>query len=167
MTIISAALIGIVTVINFVNLPILTEDELIVKPTNSLFNLAQIDPMRRFDRFWHNTTINTSIQQNSTTITVERKNLSSSHYLKVFTNSKSIVGTITLNNRKLINLNDAETSLDLAPRLIKGVNLIEIVGNYSPHSANVTIQFSGVGNSVTQQSSGSGILQHKLIIDVR
>lgn len=167
MNLISATLIGIVTIINLINLPIVLNRELIVKPTNSLVNLAQIDPMRRFDQFWHNRTVNTSVQQNSTSITLDSRNLSSSHYLKVITNSQKITGTITVNNRKLISLNNPETSLDLAPRLVKGINTIEIAGNYSPSNANVTIQFSGIGNTVTQQSSGSGILQHKLIIDVR
>ncbi|AFZ37514.1 hypothetical protein Sta7437_4037 [Stanieria cyanosphaera PCC 7437] len=167
MNLISATLIGIVTIINLINLPVVLNRELIVKPTNSLVNLAQIDPMRRFDQFWRNQTVNTSVQQNSTTITLDSRNLSSSHYLKIITNSTKITGTITVNDRKLISLNSSETSLDLAPRLVKGMNTIEIVGNYSPSNANVTIQFSGVGNSITQQSSGSGILQHKLIINVR
>jgi hypothetical protein len=167
MNLISATLIGIVTIINLINFPVVVDRALTVQPTNNLFNVAQLNTMGRFDQFWHNRTVNTSVQQNSTTITLDSRNLSSSHYLKVITNSQKITGTITVNDRKLISLNSSETSLDLAPRLVKGMNTIEIIGNYSPSNANVTIQFSGIGNSITQQSSGSGILQHKLIINVR
>jgi hypothetical protein len=164
-------LAGLIAIVTTINVSSAIAGELAIKQNNSLFKVTQQDVMGRFDEFWRNrttsTSTSTSIQQQSTRITVDSRNLSRSHYLKVITSGQNLTGTITVNKRQRSKLTPPETALDLAPYLTKGTNVIEIYGDYSPNNASITLQFFGAGNSVSQQSSGSGTLNHQLIIDVR
>jgi hypothetical protein len=87
--------------------------------------------------------------------------------LKVDASNAQLNGHITINENRIIKLTNKQESINLSPYLFRGKNIIEISGSYSPQNSRITIEFSGTGNQITQQTSGSGILKHTLIVEVR
>jgi hypothetical protein len=108
-----------------------------------------------------------SLQQQTTAITLESSNLKYPCLLKIDTQGSKINGQIIINSDVIISLDNTTEAINLSPYLSTGSNIIEISGDYSPSTAAIAVELSAVGNSVRQQSSGSGNLRHTLIINVR
>lgn len=76
-------------------------------------------------------------------------------------------GHIKIGTKVIQALKGTRTVVNLAPYLSKGTRTIDISGSYQPIRGAVRIEFSGAGTHVSQQSSGSGTLQHSLVVTVR
>ena len=77
---------------------------------------------------------------------------------------QSINGTLKVNGRVIQQLKQRSNQINLVPYLIRGNNKIEIVAEYYPSTASITVQLTSSTNSVTQQSSGTGKLNQTLEI---
>ncbi|MBE9170085.1 hypothetical protein IQ238_22035 [Pleurocapsales cyanobacterium LEGE 06147] len=111
---------------------------------------------------------NQSFQQQTTisTISIDRANLRQPQILNIDASAARLNGYIIINKNRTIELNSEQESINMSPYLFRGENIIEISGTYSPQNSRITIEFSGSGNQITQENSGSGILKHTLIINV-
>ena len=76
-------------------------------------------------------------------------------------------GHIKVGNTVIKALNGTRTSVNLTPYLSLGTKTIDISGRYQPARGSVRVEFAGAGTRVSQQSSGSGSLNHRLIVTVR
>jgi hypothetical protein len=147
---------------SFIHEDILNENDKIVTDNQG------IPIMNPFSNFW-NYQSNQSFQQQTTTsiISIDRENLRQPQMLKVETSGARLNGHITINKNRIIKLTEKQKSINISSYLFRGENIIEISGIYSPQNSQITIEFFGTGNQITQQTSGSGILKHMLIVNVR
>lgn len=76
-------------------------------------------------------------------------------------------GQVKLGNRVIQSLKGPRTVINLAPYLSIGTKTIEISGKYQPMRGAVRIEFAGPGTQVSQQSSGLGSFNHRLVVTVR
>jgi len=146
----------------------LIRDDFVNENDKIITNIQGIPIGNQFSNF-SNYQSNQSFQQQTTTstISIDRENLRQPQLLKVDASPARLNGHITNNKNRIIKLNNKQESINLSPYLFRGKNIIEISGTYSPQNSLITIEFSGTGNQITQQSSGSGILKQTLIINVR
>ena len=107
-------------------------------------------------------------QQQETSIDINSADLNSPHILTINsdTDNLSLNAQIKLNGQLLKTLTKS-TEINLSPLLKKGKNLINISGKYSPENATINVKLSGDSTQIDQQSSGSGILDQRLIIFVK
>ncbi|TVQ46436.1 MAG: hypothetical protein EA365_05390 [Gloeocapsa sp. DLM2.Bin57] len=75
-------------------------------------------------------------------------------------------GEIKVNGVKIQDIQNNITSVNLSPRLNRGMNRIEVGGEYQPLNSNVKIDFEGVSTSISQVISGSGNISYILSIMV-
>ena len=146
----------------------LIHDDLLNENDKIITNIQGIPIMNKLSNFW-NYQSNQSFQRQTTTstISIDRANLRQPQMLKVDASNAQLNGHITINENRIIKLTNKQESINLSPYLFRGKNIIEISGSYSPQNSRITIEFSGTGNQITQQTSGSGILKHTLIVEVR
>jgi hypothetical protein len=107
-----------------------------------------------------------NITKQQTTVSLNAANLKFPYILKVGGTGLHLRGKILLNGSTIEQLNNSSKQLDIAPLLTTGKNIIEILGNYSPSSSSIQVEFSGYGTSISQQSSGNGTIEHVLIVNV-
>lgn len=143
-------------------------DDILNEKDKFITNIQGIPLMNQFSNFW-NYQSNHSFQRQTTTstISIDRANLSQPQMLKLDASNARLNGHITINKNRTIKLAEKQKSINISPYLFRGENIVEISGTYYPQNSLITIEFSGSGNQVIQQSSGSGILKHTLIINVR
>jgi len=109
-----------------------------------------------------------STQAQETAITIDSASLGQPYILSLSASQGTqLTGQITLNGRVIQELKDNQASINLSPLLSKGRQEIKISGNYQPVQSSVKVEFSGPGTQVTQLTSGNGILNQTLIIDVQ
>lgn len=80
--------------------------------------------------------------------------------------SGSVTGQIKLGGKTIKTIASNTTELNLSSLLKKGVNVLEISGNYSPNSSSIKIEFAGSNTRISQQTGGNGKINQKLIINV-
>jgi hypothetical protein len=102
-----------------------------------------------------------------TAVTLNSTALKQPCWLTVSMVNGQLNGQIKIGTKVIQSLRGERTTVNLAPYLSKGTKTIAISGRYQPMRGAVRIEFSGPGNQVSQQSSGSGILNHSLVVTVR
>jgi hypothetical protein len=112
------------------------------------------------------------VQSNSnssqrTAVSLNSAALKQPSWLTVSMANGQLNGQIKIGTKVIQSLRGERTTVNLAPYLSKGTKTITISGRYQPMRGAVRIEFSGPGNQVSQQSSGSGILNHSLVVTVR
>jgi hypothetical protein len=81
-------------------------------------------------------------------------------------NEGNLTGEIKINGQKIQDLKGNETNINLSPQLKKGINRVEVIGQYNPVSSSVKIEFSGSSTSISQVTSGGDALNYNLVISV-
>ena len=101
-------------------------------------------------------------------INLDSANLGQPYILSVSaTSGTQLTGQITINGTVVKDLKDSSVELDVSPLLPKGTQTIKITGNYQPVESSVEIKLSGPGIEVSQQTSGNGIIDQTLIVNVQ
>ncbi len=109
-----------------------------------------------------------SFQRQETFISLESANIGQPYVLSISaTPGTQLTGQITLNDSVVQEFKDNQAEINLSPLLSKGRQKIKISGNYQPVQSSFQVKFSGPGTQVIQQTSGNGILNQTLIIDVQ
>ncbi len=112
-----------------------------------------------------NQLISETIQQ--TSVNISAANLGQPHLLKISgSGNKYLSGTIELNGKTITNLIGSSKEVNLSSYLRKGTNTIDIVGRYSPTYVSIKVEFSAPNTVVSQEASGQGILNQKIVIIV-
>lgn len=106
--------------------------------------------------------------QQQSAISLSAANIKQPHFLKITANGSQLTGEVKVDKKllKKIKSNNPE-AINLSPYLSVGKHIVEISGNYVPSSALISIEVSGPGVSMVQQSSGNGSLDHTLVINVQ
>ena len=108
-----------------------------------------------------------SQSRQETSVDVDLADLRQPHILKVSsTNNAYLTGNIKLNGKVIANLAGNGKEINLSSYLQKGVNVIDVSSQYSPIYATIKVEFSGPGTTVSQQTSGKGTLEQKIIVRV-
>lgn len=90
-----------------------------------------------------------------------------SYRLTVETTARSLNATLKIDGETIKTLTSASETITLSPYLsTAGSHTIEIVGSYSPSTANTQILLVGPGTRMSQQVSGSGRLRQTLRVSV-
>jgi hypothetical protein len=107
-----------------------------------------------------------NLSQQQTTLNLHSANLKHPYVLSVSTSGTQIRGQIVLDGKVLQLLRGDRQQINLSPYLTVGEHTVEISAIYAPASSAIRVEFSGVGTSMGQQTSGSGRLSHILVIQV-
>ncbi|MEM8723532.1 MAG: hypothetical protein AAGE84_30335 [Cyanobacteria bacterium P01_G01_bin.39] len=108
---------------------------------------------------------NISGQQAS--INVGLENLGRPFILKIETSSSPIDVRVKINEITIKKLNSGKNQLNLSPFLLMGKNVIEISTPYSLSLSSIKVELLGPNINVCQQTSGTGVLNHTLVVIVR
>lgn len=101
-------------------------------------------------------------------INLNSANLGQPYILSISaTSGTQLTGQITINGTVFKDLKDSSVEVDVSPLLAKGTQTIKITGNYQPVESSVEIKLSGPGIEVSQQTSGNGIIDQTLIVNVQ
>ena len=106
-------------------------------------------------------------QEQTVGLEIDRSDLSTPLWLKVKAVDSELNGVIELNGKLFQSLNPREHKVNLAPYLHQGTNVVKISGQYYPSHGSVQLELLGAGTQVSQQTSGDGDFQQKLMIEVR
>ena len=111
-------------------------------------------------------------QVQSTTVSLDRADLSQPHILRLqgSTNNAPVRMErveVKMNGKVIKTISNNSLELNLAPMMKAGRYEIEISGTSPRIEDTISINFTGKNNNFTQQSSGSGIINQKLVIDVQ
>ncbi len=106
-----------------------------------------------------------------TSISINRADLRQPHMLRVrseINNSAMRMERVEvkMNGRLLKSIANNALELNLAPMMTVGRYEVEVSG-ISPPDATISLNFTGPNTQVNQQSSGSGKINQRLMIDVR
>lgn len=110
-----------------------------------------------------------SSQVQETSITLDSENLREPYFLKI-TASPSLSylsGSVSCNGKIIHLLGNQMTKINLSPYLKQGRNKVVIVGRYSPSNTVVDIELVSANSQVTQSTSGSGLLNQSILIEVQ
>ncbi|WP_374873092.1 hypothetical protein [Pelatocladus sp. BLCC-F211] len=108
---------------------------------------------------------NSSDYQEST-INLSAVNLRHPHILSISTSGSQLQGNITLNGKVIRQIRGKRAYVNLSPYLSVGKHTVKISTRYSPASSSVNVKFSGFGINVTQETSGTGVLNYTLNVGV-
>ena len=109
-----------------------------------------------------------SSQSQQTKINLEHAELKQPHLLEISADpGVRLTGRVTVNGILVQELRSNRVSINLSPYLRGGRQTVEISGQYRPARASVQVEFSGPNTSITQQTSGSGQLNHVLVFDLQ
>lgn len=100
-------------------------------------------------------------------VTLNSAALKQPHRLTISSPNGQLSGQVKLDNRVIQSLRGPRTVVNLSPYLSIGTKTIEISGKYAPARGAVRIEFAGAGTQVSQQSSGLGSFNHRLVVTVR
>ena len=103
----------------------------------------------------------------SSSLTLSKANLSEPHILSITTSGKRLTGKVVINDKVTKKLYGNKIEFDLSPHLSVGKNTVEIDAGYAPASSNLEIEMNGPGSTVSQQSSGNGVVNSNLNIMVK
>lgn len=108
------------------------------------------------------------VQSQTTVISVDSTNMSQPYILRISApEGTQLTGQVTLNGRVITELKDNQTEINISPLLSKGTQTIKISGTYQPAQSSVKIEISGPNTQLSQETSGYGILDQSLIINVQ
>jgi hypothetical protein len=110
-------------------------------------------------------------QIQSTTVSIDRADLRQPHILKVqgSTNNSPIRMKrveIKINGKVVRTIANNSLELNIAPMMKAGRYEVEISGISLRHNDTISVSFNGKNTNVTQQFSGSGRINQKLVINV-
>lgn len=108
-----------------------------------------------------------SEQVQSTTISLDRADLSQPHILRVHGSPNMQRVTVTINGRLVKSIANGSIELNLAPMMTAGSYEVEISGTSPRSDDTISLTFAGKNSSITQQSSGTGTIKQMLVINVR
>jgi hypothetical protein len=109
-----------------------------------------------------------SQQTQETVINLSAADLKKSLVFKV-SSSQSLTqatGEIRLNGILLKKISRTTTQIELAPKLRRGRNTVVVLGQYSPASAAINVEFISSNNHISQSMAGSGTIKQTLAIEV-
>ncbi len=107
-----------------------------------------------------------SIQSSSINLNISE--LNQPLFLKIQgLNGANIQGQVKLNGQVINTLQGTNTQVNLSNYLGLGNHQITIQGNYYPSQGSVLIELKGNQTQVTQQTSGNGLLNQQLNMEVR
>ncbi len=107
---------------------------------------------------------NTNIQSDS--INISAANRKQPHILKINSGGAKIRGVIKINGKIVRRLNGNQSQINLSPYLTRGQKKVEISGSYTPVTASVNVEMKSNDNNITQQTSGDGIINYTLNLNV-
>ncbi|EAZ88585.1 hypothetical protein [Crocosphaera chwakensis] len=82
-------------------------------------------------------------------------------------NQTNIQGQVTVNGQVIKTLEGSNNQVNLSNHLSQGSHQIIVMGNYYPSQGSVVIELKGHQTQVTQQTSGNGLLNQQLNMEVR
>ncbi|WP_373547854.1 hypothetical protein [Chamaesiphon sp.] len=111
-------------------------------------------------------------QVQSTTVSLDRADLSQPHILRVqgYTNNAPVRMErveVKMNGKVIKTISNNSLELNLAPMMKAGRYEVEISGIAPRTDDTILVSFTGKNTNVTQQFSGSGRIDQKLVIDVQ
>ena len=111
-------------------------------------------------------------QVQSTTVSLDRADLSQPHILRVQGSSNNAPVRmerveVKMNGKVIKTIANNSLELNLAPMMKAGRYEVEISGTSPRIDDTISVNFIGKNTNVTQQFSGSGRINQKLIIDVQ
>lgn len=116
------------------------------------------------NRSYSRSTQNSSYQQ--ATVNIDLKNLRQPYILSVKSSGTQLTGHVRVNGKVIKQLNINDDQFNLSPYLAIGKNTIELSASYSPSRSLIEIALLGTDTRIVQQTSGTGILRHTLIVVV-
>ncbi len=111
-------------------------------------------------------------QVQSTTVSIDRADLDRPHLLRVqgYTQNSPVRMErveVKINGKVVKTIANNSLELNLAPMLKVGRYEVEISGTSPRLEDTISVNFTGKNTNVTQQFSGTGSIEQKLVIDVR
>ncbi|MBD2337866.1 hypothetical protein H6G64_12870 [Calothrix sp. FACHB-156] len=100
------------------------------------------------------------------TVSLSAANLNRPHILSIHTSGSQLQGNVIFNGKVLKKIRGRSAYINLSPYLCVGEHTLKISARYFPESSSVNIEFKGPGIDVNQQTSGSGVLNYMLNVDV-
>ncbi|BAZ08312.1 hypothetical protein NIES4071_01170 [Calothrix sp. NIES-4071] len=108
---------------------------------------------------------NSDIQRNS--LNINAADLKQPHILKINSSNAKLQGQIKINGKVVRRLKNNQSEINLSPYLSRGQQKVEISGSYTPVTASVTVEMKSADNNISQQTSGNGILNYTLDLNVQ
>jgi hypothetical protein len=111
-------------------------------------------------------------QVQSTTVSVDRADLTQPHVLRVQGSANDALirlqrVEVKVNGKVVRSIAHNSLELNLAPLLKVGRNEIEISGTSPQPEDTISVNFTGENTKVTQQFSGTGTIKQTLVINVQ
>jgi hypothetical protein len=101
------------------------------------------------------------------TLNLRAANLNQPHVLKINSPGAQLNGEITLNGKVIQRIHSNQVQINLSPLLSVGEQKVEIAARYSPPSSAVSVELEGPGTNVAQQTSGNGVLNYAMTVNVQ
>jgi hypothetical protein len=109
-----------------------------------------------------------SSQHQRTSISLDRRDLNEPANLSIAVpKGIQINGQVAIKELVIHRFENESVRINLSRHLKPGRNTIKITGTYQPQNMRILIEFSSRNSTISQQSGGSGTLQHVLVFDVR
>ena len=107
----------------------------------------------------------------STTVSIERADLTQPHLLQVRGSTKNAPirlqrVEVKVNGKVVKSIANNSLELNLAPLMKAGRNEIEISGNSSQNEDTISVNFNGKNTNVSQQFSGTGNVKQTLVVNI-
>ncbi|MDJ0598831.1 MAG: hypothetical protein QNJ37_08340 [Crocosphaera sp.] len=110
--------------------------------------------------------IQTSIQSSS--INLNARELNQPLWLNINAlDGANLQGQVRLNGQVIKTLEGSNNQVNLSNYLSRGNYQITVKGNYYPSQSSIVIELKGQETQVTQQTSGNGLLNQQLNMEVR
>lgn len=106
-------------------------------------------------------------QRQRSSVSLDATALRQPLWLAVSAPGAQLSGRVTLNGRHLATLSNSNLRMNLAPHLSVGRHSLVVRGDLRPPNASVSLEISGTGLQVSQQTSGSSQLDREIILNVR
>ena len=119
---------------------------------------------RHYSRSSSTSTHNGSCQQAA--VNVDSKNLGLPYILNIKISGTQLTGQVKVNGRIIKQLNSNNNQFNLSSFLSIGKNTIEVLAPYCPSLTFMGVELLGPDIRVVQQTSGTGVLSHTLIVIV-
>jgi hypothetical protein len=110
--------------------------------------------------------LSSSSDYQESSVTISAANLRQPHILSVNTSGSELQGNITYNGKVIQQIQGKRVEVNLSPYFSVGKHTVKIFTRYFPESSSVSVSFTGPGINVTQQTSGSGVLNYILNVNV-